>query len=206
MNSPQLTRPAVATTSGYFAPLAQQVGRLSAEDRLAIADLVLRFEWCFDSRDYVALADMLTDDAVIDHIWGYREGRDAVIQLLVEWEHANVGLRHQGTNLVVWAEDDRTAAAHSYLVGITMTGPLTDDSAAPEYRQVAGHGLVTDRFRREQDGIWRMTRRTIEQMYIAPDYLPDEQARRWFAQTADERMRSADKPAGWLQALSGAQS
>ncbi|MGW4123193.1 hypothetical protein [Nocardia sp. NPDC004711] len=43
-----------------------------------------------------------------------------------------------------------------------------------------------------------MTRRTIDQMYITKDFLPDEGARSWFALSAAERFASPDKPAGWL--------
>ncbi len=49
-------------------------GRFTAEDRLDIADLVTRFEWCYDPRNINALTDMLTEGAVIDHVWGYAEG------------------------------------------------------------------------------------------------------------------------------------
>lgn len=190
--------PSVQAAGGYFAPLSDHAGRLSAADRAELVDLVFRFEWCFDTRQYDVLTDMLTADAVVDHVWGYREGRDQFVALLRDWEHANSGLRHQSTNLVVWGEPDGTAAAMSYMFAATMTGPLTGDDAGPAFQRPAGHGLVTDRFRREPDGIWRMTRRTIDQMYVDPVFLPNEQARRWFVLSAAERMNAPDKPPGWL--------
>ncbi|MFJ9371339.1 nuclear transport factor 2 family protein [Nocardia sp. NPDC101769] len=189
--------PSIDPEPGYYTPLAEQQRVLSAEDRLDITDLVFRFEWCFDRRDYVSLTDMFTEDVVIDHMWGYREGREAALTLLREWEHANAGLRHQGTNLVIWAEDADNARAQSYLTGIVMSGPLTADSQAPALGRIVGHGLVTDRFRRCDDGLWRMTRRTIEQMYIDPEYLADEDARRWFALSAEQRRATNPRPAGW---------
>ncbi|WIM92808.1 nuclear transport factor 2 family protein [Actinoplanes oblitus] len=165
-----------------------------------MADLVLRFEWCYDTRNYQALEDMLTEDAVMDHVWGYREGRSAVLTMLREWEYANAGLRHQGINLVVWGEPDGTAGAMSFLYGVTMRGPITGGSAGegPVFERPAGHGLVTDRFRRGSDGIWRMTRRTIDQMYLDAEFVPDAAVREWFALSAEQRQAYPDKPAGWL--------
>lgn len=197
------TNPATAPASiipaaGYYRRLDEQAGQLTADDRLALTDLVLRFEWCYDRRDYDALGDMLTQDAVIDHVWGYREGRAAFLQLLRDWEYANRGLRHQGINLVVWPEPDGTAGAQSYLFGVTVVGAASGKGeAVPSFGGPAGHGLVTDRFRKDDAGLWRMTRRTIDQMYVSPAFLPNDDARRWFALSADERLASVERPPGW---------
>ena len=37
------------------------------------------------------------DDFVLDHVWGYAEGRDSAIALLRDYLIANIGLRHQST-------------------------------------------------------------------------------------------------------------
>ncbi|GAB2554221.1 hypothetical protein GCM10027167_71680 [Nocardia heshunensis] len=162
-----------------------------------IADLVCRFDWCFDRRHFAGLADMFTDDVVIDHLWGRRRGRQAVVALLRQWQHANLGVRHESTNTVVWADDPDTARAQSYLTERVVTGPAGGDGRAPALGPVVGHGLVTDRFRRGTDGIWRMSRRTVDQMYFTPGYLGDEDARRWFALSARQRHITTDRPEGW---------
>ena len=56
--------------------------KLSADDKFAILDVSLRFEWCFDSQNMDELENLLTDDMVLDHFWGYREGKKAVMELL----------------------------------------------------------------------------------------------------------------------------
>jgi hypothetical protein len=55
----------------YFVPLSQLRTRLSPTDRLDVADLVTRFEWCYDTRNFEALVDMLTPDCILDDVWGY---------------------------------------------------------------------------------------------------------------------------------------
>lgn len=188
MSIPSTIPPSVKIPQSYFAPVAELRRRLSPVDYLDITDLVVRFEWCFDTRNFDALADMITEDFIVDHVWGYAEGRDACIQLLRENLLGCIGLRHQATNLTVWGEPDGTAVACSYILGVVV-GDAEDNCRVhgPVYRGAAGHGLVTDRFKRGGDDIWRMTRRTIDQMYTDPGFLSNEEKRRSFALDADAR-------------------
>jgi len=45
-----------------------------------------------------------------------------------------------------------------------------------------------------------MSRRTVDQMYLDAEFVPDAVVRRWFPLPAEERQVFPDKPAGWLPA------
>ncbi|WP_433234465.1 nuclear transport factor 2 family protein [Actinomadura nitritigenes] len=169
--------------SGYFAPLEKVQTGLCADDQLACLNLVARFEWCFDSRDFDALREMLTEDFVLDHVWGYREGREAAIALLREKLPINDGLRHASLNPTVHAEEDGTATALSYLLGVLVG----EDGDGPQRPIIAGEGLRVDRFRKE-DGLWRMTACTVDQMWVHSSFpIPD-------AERAHYRLDAASRP------------
>ena len=55
------------TPESYFTPLEELQGRLSTQDQLDCLALVARFEWCFDSRRFDALAAVLTEDMGLHH-------------------------------------------------------------------------------------------------------------------------------------------
>jgi hypothetical protein len=166
------SRRALGTTSG----------RLTADDVVEIMDVVARFEWSFDARRFDALADLLTEDVVCDHIFGYRAGKTAVMDMLT-----NVipyyGLRHQSTNATVYLDERGSPCAVSYLVVIQVATESGDDGPFP---LVIADALVTDSMRRE-NGRWRIAGRTFEQMKVTSVYLPDEATRRSFEATAAER-------------------
>ena len=166
------SRRALGTTSG----------RLTADDVVEIMDVVARFEWSFDARRFDALADLLTEDVVCDHIFGYRAGKTAVMDMLT-----NVipyyGLRHQSTNATVYLDERGNPCAVSYLVVIQVATESGDDGPFP---LVIADALVTDSMRRE-NGRWRIAGRTFEQMKVTSVYLPDEATRRSFEATAAER-------------------
>jgi len=60
--------------------------------------------------------------------------------------------------------------------------------SGPVFKGAAGHG--TDRFRKGADGVWRMTRRTIDQMYVDAAFLPSEEQRRRYVLTAARAARN----------------
>lgn len=167
---------------GYFAPLAQVQTGLSADDQLACLNLVARFEWCFDGRRFDALEEMLTEDFVLDHVWGHREGRAASISLLREKLPINDGLRHASLNPTVYGEPDGTATALSYLLGILVG----EDGTGPRRPLIAGEGLRVDRFRK-QDGIWRMSSCTVDQMWVHSSFPIAAEEREHYRKKATAR-------------------
>lgn len=155
--------------NSYFGPWEKIQNSLSADDQLACLNLVARFEWCFDARNFGALSDMLTDDFVLDHVWGYRRGREAALALLRENLPINDGLRHASLNPTVYSEQEGSAVALSYLFGVLVG----DDADGPQRPIIAGEGVRVDRFRK-QNGVWRMTACTVDQMWVHSSFpIPD---------------------------------
>ena len=156
--------------------------KLSAEDRLDILDCTNRFEWAFDARRMDELSALLTDDVIIDHVFGYREGKRAVMEMM-RGMVTSTGLRHQATNASIFVDDDGQICVLSYLFVISVEA-ATPQAAPPP--SILGHALVTDVVRREGNA-WKIARRTFEQMSVPESYLPDASARRALEVTASQR-------------------
>ena len=152
--------------------------KLSAEDKWAILDVSLRFEWCFDSQHMDELSELLTEDMVLDHFWGYREGKKEVMKLLRANVPTTRGIRHQSTNAVLVPNADGSVSVFSYLFAMIVAN-------APEVPGIAGHALVTDVIRKDGDR-WKISRRTFEQMRTPAGYLSVDMEKVWQA-TAAER-------------------
>ncbi|WP_307799593.1 nuclear transport factor 2 family protein [Actinomadura nitritigenes] len=105
--------------------------------------------------------------------------------LLREKLPINDGLRHASLNPTVHAEEDGTATALSYLLGVLVG----EDGDGPQRPVIAGEGLRVDRFRKE-DGLWRMTACTVDQMWVHSSFpipIPD-------AERAHYRLDAASRP------------
>ncbi|AXC13853.1 Aldehyde dehydrogenase [Acidisarcina polymorpha] len=150
---------------------------LNADDKFAILDVSFRFEWCFDSQHMDELAAILTDDVILDHFWGYREGKPAVMELLRANVPATRGIRHQSTNAVIVPDGDGSVSVISYLFAVLVA----NGNGLPA---IAGHALVTDVIRKDGDR-WKIARRTFEQMRTPEGYLPAETEELWQATAAD---------------------
>lgn len=151
---------------------------VSADDKFAILDVSLRFEWSFDSQHMDQLAELLTDDMILDHFWGYREGKSAVMELLRANVPTTRGLRHQSTNAVLVPNADGTVSVFSYLFAVTVA----NGKGLPA---IAGHALVTDVIRKDGDR-WKIAKRTFEQMKTPEGYLSPSIESVWQA-TAQDR-------------------
>lgn len=162
-----------------YDPDQRRNSTLSAEDQLEIMGLVYRFELANDSRRFDALANILTDDMVVDHIWGYRQGKQAVLDLLKEHAPETPGYRHQATNVVLFPNDDGSVTALSFLFVVATV-------SSPPGQLSIGHAVVTDVARRV-DGVWKIARRTFEQMALLGASVPDEATRAYLALTAQAR-------------------
>ena len=150
---------------------------LSADDKFAIIDVSLRFEWCFDAQQMDKLSELLTDDVVLDHCWGFREGKKAVMQLLQANVPTTRGIRHQSTNAVLVPNADGSVSVFAYLFAVVVAN-------AKELPSIAGHALVTDVLRK--DGLcWKICRKTFEQMRTPEGYLTPVVEKMWQATAAD---------------------
>ena len=157
----------------------------SADDKLAMLELTNRFEWCFDARRLDALEGLLTEDVVIDHLFGLAANRAEAMRMLRDVVPFR-GIRHQATNATVFTNDAGEPCVLSYL----MVVQTHDDAgnATDQLPRVLAHALVTDRMRRTPEG-WRIAGRTFEQMMLTRDYVPTEDGWRKLQQTAADRAR-----------------
>jgi uncharacterized protein (TIGR02246 family) len=125
---------------------------LSADDRLAILDVITRADQAASQRDADAYVELFTDDAVLDGSQGRHAGRAAL--------RAGVG--------PVWAAEG-PATLHLTLNPVVEPGPsqdqavarsvllIIDPAAPPAIRATAA---ITQELRRSE-GSWRITRRTV---------------------------------------------
>lgn len=161
----ELVAPAALFNSRYGDGTAEL--KLSAEDRLNIVDLTLMFEWAFDARRFDALEKILTEDFILDHIFGYRAGKSAALELLRGSVPSN-GLRHQATNPLIFINDENEVSVLSYLYVVKVVNDSADRLTLPS---PFGHALVTDTIRKENNR-WKIARRTFEQMRVPKTLMP----------------------------------
>ena len=126
------------------------------EDRLAIEDLISRYNQSLDSGDYPTWVACWTDDAVLDGLGKYLVGREQIQQFADGYESAYRSminaLKHYTVNILSKVDGDK-ATSRSYLqlvntgskgVVIRFTGRYED-----ELRKVNGQ--------------WQFSRRTMLQ-------------------------------------------
>jgi uncharacterized protein (TIGR02246 family) len=126
----------------------------SIEDRLAIADLFVRYTTALDMGDVETVVDCFTEDAVLESpIIGQIAGREAIRAFAARFAALRAGgtqLRHMITNLAAETEGNRAQATCYLLVHVTR-----DDMsrALPPGRYVCD--LV------KTGGQWRFLRRIV---------------------------------------------
>lgn len=146
---------------------------LSAEDRLAIHELIARNYLVEDTRDKENLAAIVTEDFKQEHvIFGATDGRDGLAALLRDNPELFDGIRHQAVNIAAIGTGPDTAEAVHYII-VMQVHAIGAEPAAPLPRPI-GHGVVRDRLVK-QNGRWLIHRRVYDQMSIAADLLPEEQ-------------------------------
>lgn len=160
--------------------------KLTADDKFEILDVVYRFEWSVDAQHFEALGELMTDDIVIDHVFGFRQGRKAVLALLKDVVPSR-GLRHQNTNPVIYLNDDGSVSVTSYLLVVQVAEPPQERTDMP---YIVGHAIVTD-IVRNVNGNWKLARRTFEQMRIPEAYSLSESVRQRLESPATERAAMA---------------
>jgi uncharacterized protein (TIGR02246 family) len=125
---------------------------LSADDRLAILDVITRADEAASRRDADAYVELFTDDAVLDGSQGRHAGRAAL--------RAGVG--------PVWAAEG-PATLHLTLNPVVEPGPAPDQAVARSVlliidpatpAAIRTTAAITQELRRSE-GSWRITRRTV---------------------------------------------
>jgi SnoaL-like domain len=125
---------------------------LSAADRLAILDVIIRADGAASRRDVDGYVALFTQDAVLDGAQGRYAGREAL--------RASVG--------PIWAAEG-PATLHLTLNPVVEPGPgggqavarsvllIVDPAAPPAIRAAA---VITQELRRSGE-VWRISRRTV---------------------------------------------
>ena len=165
---PRTISPAALLTAKEEAPL-------SAEDRLAIHELIARNYLVEDTRDEAHLAAIVTETFKQEHvIFGATDGRDGLAALLRDNPAFFDGIRHQAMNITAIGTGPDTAEAVHYILVMQVHAIGGEPSAA--LPRPIGHGVVRDQLVK-QDGRWFIHRRVYDQMSIAADLLPEAQRR-----------------------------
>jgi uncharacterized protein (TIGR02246 family) len=123
---------------------------LTAEDKLAIIDLVQQADNAATHRDYEQYANLYTEDGVMEGTQGNYMGRSQIATATKEvWSHEPAGSLHLTQNVTI-KETDGSITVHSWLVIITQ-----NDS-----RQILTTADVTQTINKTPDG-WKICRRHI---------------------------------------------
>jgi hypothetical protein len=129
------------------------------------------------------LESLLTDDVVIDHLFGLASNKAEAMKMLRDVVPFR-GIRHQATNATVFTNEAGEPCVLSYLMVVQTHDD--DGKATDRLPRVLAHALVTDRMRKDSNG-WRIAGRLFEQMMLARDCVPTEDGWRKVQQTAADR-------------------
>lgn len=162
--------------------------RLTADDRLDIMQLPALFEWALAAQDFDAIADLYTDDIIIDHALAFAQGKAAAIDLARSNKIPTYGLRHQFSNHVVFIDQGGNPACISYLNAPQMA---SEQSTTANLPAIFAHLVLVDVVRRE-NGQWKFAQRIFDQLRIADYAQLDEATRQYIAQTQAERAANRD--------------
>jgi ketosteroid isomerase-like protein len=138
----------------------------TAEDRLALVELVARWSHAADGRDAAALRALLTDDAEL-HIGDGDDGErttgaDAVAARATEAPEGQQLRRHVRNTVVDPLTDDEATTRSYYLLTSSIDGGRPKTLAT---------GTYTDRMQRTPDG-WRIAARHVRHDVGAADDGP----------------------------------
>jgi uncharacterized protein (TIGR02246 family) len=127
---------------------------LTAEDRLAILDVITRADQAASNRDADAYVALFADDAVLDGTQGQHAGREALHAAVGPvWAAEGPATLHLTLNPLVEpldGNDEPCAIARSILLIVDPAQPISIRTAAV-ITQILSH----------RDGQWRITRRTV---------------------------------------------
>ena len=124
---------------------------LTLEDRIAIQDLVARYNWAIDTQDGEGVADTFVADGVFDGPTYQYVGREGLVRLGIGRPHGpTYGAQHWTTNMVVEGNAERVAS-RSYFIRQSIEGGVITAGPLGYYRDVID----------KVDGRWLFARRSI---------------------------------------------
>ncbi len=158
--------------------------RLTSDDRLEIMQLPAMFEWTLASQNFDAIADLYTDDIIIDHAFAFAQGKSEAIDLARSNKIPTYGLRHQFTNHVVFIDRNGNPACISYLFAPQMVSKQTTANLPAIFAHLVQVDVV-----RKENGQWKFQERISDQLRIADYAGLDDATRQQIAKTQAERAR-----------------
>jgi ketosteroid isomerase-like protein len=131
-------------------------------DKVAITELIHRYQLYIDRHDAALWASTFTEDGVYETPFGVSQGTEQLIQAINQWHSSGATLskRHMIGPIVIDVEGDSASASSYYWVA--------EIEAAP---QVVATGTYTDRLRKV-NGEWKIAHR---KQTIDPSWKPDQQ-------------------------------
>lgn len=156
---------------------------LSAQDRLDMLDLIYTVGWCIDAQDYDTLQTIVTDDFTVDHAFGVISGRARVIDYFKNNASIFDGHRQQNMNLLLRGVDLSSSLVVSHLLVTRLCDAQGNTSGFPT---LVCQGVCTDDLRKEKD-LWKLQKRTVDQMSVSEIFMPDAAKRNFFGLTAKAR-------------------
>jgi 3-phenylpropionate/cinnamic acid dioxygenase small subunit len=128
------------------------------EDRLDIADVLVRYATGIDRRDWPLFRTVFTDDCVLDYgEVGSWKGVDAITEFMQQAQSMAGHTMHRLTNQVITVDGD-TAQSRTYVDALIM---MEDSNSG-----VNAAGFYDDELVRGDDG-WRVARRHFIQVRVA---------------------------------------
>lgn len=127
---------------------AENEDDLSADDRILIAELVIRADNAASSRDVDAYLALFTDDAAISGDMGDHPGKTALRTSLPEiWAAEGTRKRHLTSNIEIAGTSDQATTDSVLLIVEVVSQPtiVTTASVHHEVRRVAGRWLIAAR-------------------------------------------------------------
>jgi hypothetical protein len=97
---------------------------LTADDRLAIMDILARYARCIDFHRWDELPTLFTDDCTVDFgkVMGVHEGKEGVANMARMIGGTGLTMRHYSTNVIIDGDGDR-AEVVSYVLAYTGSAP-----------------------------------------------------------------------------------
>ena len=96
------------------------MSQLTADDRLAIAEVIARYCHHVDQRQWETFGELFTDDCRLDfgNVMGTFEGRDGITRFTQTIDATGVFMRHFTTNVVLRGDGTRVRG-ETYVLAIT---------------------------------------------------------------------------------------
>ncbi|MEX2373109.1 MAG: nuclear transport factor 2 family protein [Dehalococcoidia bacterium] len=119
---------------------------LNTDDRIAIQDLLARYNHAIDGGDAVAWAATFTSDGTFESGGRTHEGTEALTAFAGQFAERMAGSRHWNNNLVIEGDGD-AATMHCYLILVRNKEVVTTARYEDTLRRV--------------DGAWRFASRRV---------------------------------------------